>query len=112
MTSLKESSSAPKLDPSPLNFFANQPSKKSKIEAKTINKIAISHSLIIEYLIDDSPQQRDNNVIVLGRYFNIKIEFFFIIYFIQVLDIFNISLGLEIIVSPPITVWPKPTRGL
>ena len=35
MISLSESNSAPKLLP-PFNFLANQPSKKSKIEAKTI----------------------------------------------------------------------------
>ena len=35
ITSLNESSSAPKLLP-PFNFLANHPSKKSKIEAKRI----------------------------------------------------------------------------
>ena len=38
ITSLKESSSAPKLAP-PFNFFANHPSKKSKIPANIIIKI-------------------------------------------------------------------------
>ena len=37
ITSLKESSSAPKFEP-PFNLFANHPSKKSKIPANTINK--------------------------------------------------------------------------
>ena len=51
ITSFKESNSAPKLEPSPLSFFANQPSKKSKIAAKTINKIAVCHSFKIENII-------------------------------------------------------------
>ena len=79
MKSHKESNSAPKLDPCPLNFFANQPSKKSRTDAKTINKIAVSHSFNTENLIDVKPQQRDNNVIVLGIYFAKKLEFFSIL---------------------------------
>jgi len=76
ITSLKESNSAPKLDPSPLNFFANQPSKKSNIAAKTISKIAISHSFEIENLIDDNPLHKDSNVMAFGTYLARKFEFF------------------------------------
>ena len=65
ITSLKESSSAPKLE-LPFNFFANHPSKKSKIPANIINKIAIFHSFKIEKRIDDKPQHKDKIVIELG----------------------------------------------
>ena len=67
ITSLKESSSAPKFEP-PFNLFANHPSKKSKIPANTINKIAIFHSFKIEKRIEDRPQQSDKIVIELGIY--------------------------------------------
>ena len=78
--SLKESNSAPKLLP-PFNFLANHPSKKSKIAANIIKKIAICHSWSIENLIDDKPQQSDNIVIVLGKYLLKKFELLFILYF-------------------------------
>ena len=65
ITSLKESSSAPKIEP-PFNFFANHPSKKSKIPANIINKIEIFHSFKIEKRIEDKPQHKDRIVMKLG----------------------------------------------
>ena len=79
ITSLNESNSAPKLEPEPLSFLANQPSKKSKIEANNIRSIAIFHSFKIENLMDVNPQHKDNKVIVFGKYFPKKLELFSII---------------------------------